>query len=228
MLKQFFALVRGRSNDAAEVLLDANALAVLRQQIRDCAEAVTTAKRAVAIAIAQNGQEVEQHRRLAARIDDLESRTLAALEQDKTELAHEAAQTIALLEAEKAASEEAQSGFGREIDRLKATIRSSETRLRALQRGQRIATAVDRTQRLRDIAPANAISTLRDAENTLARLRSRQAQMDAAAVAMAEMEQSTDPAAISEKLAAAGCGAPIVTTAEAVLERLSAKLRPNA
>ena len=221
MLKQFFALVRGRSYEAAETVVDRNALVILRQQIRDCADAIAAARRAVAIAIAQNEQEVVQFKKLVVRIDDLEKRTIAAIEQGQNELAREAAETIAMLEAERDASSEAQKSFSTEIERLKRIIRVSEMRLRELQRGQRIVTAVDSTQRLRESAPGSSLSALKDAEETLLRLRTRQKQIDATAAAMAEMEQSGDPAAVSEKLAAAGCGAPLRTSADAVLERLT-------
>ena len=221
MLKQFFALVRGRSYEAAETVVDRNALVILRQQIRDCADAIAAARRAVAIAIAQNEQEVVQFKKLVVRIDDLEKRTIAAIEQGQNELAREAAETIAMLEAERDASSEAQKSFSTEIERLKRIIRVSEMRLRELQRGQRIVAAVDSTQRLRESAPGSSLSALKDAEETLLRLRTRQKQIDATAAAMAEMEQSGDPAAVSEKLAAAGCGAPLRSSADAVLERLA-------
>ncbi len=221
MLKQFFALVRGRSYEAAETVVDRNALVILRQQIRDCADAIAAARRAVAIAIAQNEQEVVQFKKLAVRIDDLEKRTIAAIEQGQNELAREAAETIAMLEAERDASSEAQKSFSTEIERLKRIIRVSEMRLRELQRGQRIVAAVDSTQRLRESAPGSSLSALKDAEETLLRLRTRQKQIDATAAAMAEMEQSGDPAAVSEKLAAAGCGAPLRSSADDVLERLA-------
>ncbi|ESW86673.1 PspA family regulator [Mesorhizobium sp. LSJC269B00] len=221
MLKQFFALVRGRSYEAAEAVVDRNALIILRQQIRDCADAIAAARRAVAIAIAQNEQEVAQFKKLVLRIDDLEKRTIAAIEQGQNELAREAAETIAMLEAERDASAEAQKSFDTEIERLKRIIRVSEMRLRELQRGQRIVAAVDSTQRLRESAPGSSLSALRDAEETLLRLRTRQKQIDATAAAMTEMEQLGDPAAVSEKLAAAGCGAPLRSSADAVLERLT-------
>ncbi|PBC06279.1 PspA/IM30 family protein [Mesorhizobium sp. WSM3860] len=220
MLKQFFALLRGHSHEAAEAVVDRNALVILRQQIRDCADAIAAARRAVAIAIAQNEQELRQCQKLVSRIEDLEKRTVAALEQGQGELAREAAETIALLEAERAASEDAQKSFGTEIERLKRIVRASEMRLRDLQHGQRIVAATDKTQRLREAAPGSSLSALKDAEETLSRLCARQRQIDAAAAAMTEMEQSGDPAAMSEKLAAAGCGAPLKSSAEAVLERL--------
>jgi phage shock protein A len=228
MLKQFFALVRGRSYEAAETVVDRNALVILRQQIRDCADAIAAARRAVAIAIAQNEQEVVQFKKLVVRIDDLEKRTIAAIEQGQNELAREAAETIAMLEAERDASSEAQKSFSTEIERLKRIIRVSEMRLRELQRGQRIVAAVDSTQRLRESAPGSSLSALKDAEETLLRLRTRQKQIDATAAAMAEMEQSGDPAAVSEKLAAAGCGAPLRSSADAVLERLTKTMTKSA
>ena len=101
MFKQIVTLLRGRAYEAQEAVIDGQALTILRQQIRDCAEAVGAARRAVAIAISQNEQERQQQVRIAARIADLEMRTLAALEQGKQALATEAAESIALLEQER-------------------------------------------------------------------------------------------------------------------------------
>lgn len=226
MLKPLLTLVRGHGHDAADSLMERNALIILRQQIRDCADAIIAARRAVAVAIAQNGQEIDQHRRLVVRIEDLEARTVVALEKSETALARSAAETIALLDAERAVSEEAQREFSTEIERLKRIVHSAEMRLRDLQRGQRLATATDRAQQLRETG--SGLSTLKDAELTLARLRSRQKQIDATASAMAEMEQAGDPGAVTEKLAAAGCGLPLVVTADAVLARLARRMAPPA
>ncbi|WP_099557453.1 PspA/IM30 family protein [Hartmannibacter diazotrophicus] len=224
MFKQLFALVRGEAFEAAERTVDRHALPILRQQIRDCAAAIEAARKAVAVAIAQNDQEIRQHNRIVERIADLEQRTLAALEQGRDDLAREAAETIACLEAERDASAEAQAQFAGEIDRLKRIVRLSRARLADLERGQRIAAATDRTQRLRETGHGHSLSTLKDAEETLGRLRLRQRQIDVAAEAMAEMEACGDPAAMSEKLAKAGCGAPLKASADDVLSRLKARM----
>ncbi|MCB1424562.1 MAG: PspA/IM30 family protein [Zhengella sp.] len=221
MFKHLFALFRGRVHDAGESLADRNALAILRQQIRDAAQAVDAARKAVAIAIAQNRQEADQHNRLAARIADLETRAIAALGQGKEDLAREAASTIAILEAECTACVEAQTAFNSEILRLTMELRQSEARLRDLQRGQRVASAVESTQRLRDGAGSSGLSALRDAEETLLRLRMRQKKIDATAAAMDQMSAASDPAAMAERLAEAGCGEPLQTTADDVLARLT-------
>ncbi len=228
MFKSFIALFRGRSHEAAQSVVDQNAMIILRQQIRDCAEAISKARKSIAIAISQNEQETEQYEKIVSRITDLEKRTIIALEQGKDQLAKEAAETIAILEAEKDSSLEAQTTFKTEIDRLNNIVRTSEARLRDLQRGQRIADATDKTHRLRQTSEGSSLSALQDAENTLERLRSRQKQMDATATAMDEMTLNSKPATMSEKLAEAGCGAPLKSSADEVLARLSKKVKTPA
>lgn len=62
MFKQIITLMRGVANQAAEDLTDEHALEILKQQVNDCGKAVVSARKAVAIAIAQNEQEVIQHK----------------------------------------------------------------------------------------------------------------------------------------------------------------------
>ena len=228
MFKSLFTLVKGRTHDAAERVADDNAVTILRQQLRECANAVAAARTAVAFAIAQNEQEITQHAKLVERITDLEKRTVIALEQGKTDLARDAAETISILESESSVSQEAQQRFAAEISRLKAAVRQAEARLRELQRGQRLADATDKTQRMRGMASGNGLSALKEAETTLERLRNRQKEIDATAAAMDEMALSNDPGTMSERLAEAGCGAPLKSSADEVLERLARKTRKTA
>lgn len=228
MFKQIVTLFRGAAVDASEEFTDRHAITLLRQQIRDCANAVACSRKAVAIAIAQNEQEAIQHKQLECKIVDLEKRTIKAVEQGEEKLALEAAETISLLEAERDVSGQAQAQFNAEIKRLKNTVRNAELKLKELQRGQRLAVATDKTQRMRVEHPSNGLSDLKEAEETLLRLRVRQQQINTTADAMAEMEQTGDPASITEKLADAGCGDPLKTSAQDVLERLKKKSKKKA
>ena len=126
------------------------------------------------------------------------------------------------------ACEAAQKNFDVEIERMRLIVHASEMRLRELRRGERIAAAADRTQRLRHGAPNSSLSALKDAEETLTRLRLRQKEIDVASAALDEMEHAADPGAIAEKLAAAGCGQPIRSTADDFLARLSARAAKSA
>ncbi|ODN69837.1 hypothetical protein [Methylobrevis pamukkalensis] len=90
-----------------------------------------------------------------------------------------------------------------------------------------LAAAVDRTRRI-TVADAGGLSTLKDAEETLARLRARQGRMAAFDAALADLETSGDPEALRQRLADAGCGKPVRTTADDVLARLRpAPARPT-
>lgn len=228
MIKQLFALIRGNANQAAENYTDRHGLTILRQQINDAAAAVQTARKAVAIAVAQNKQEEEQYKLVSNKIDDLETRAIVALDKGKKKIAQEAAEAIALLDSERDISKQSQERFSAEISKLKAQLHSAETRLRALKQGHRIADVTDKTQRMRGVGEPTAHSTLNDAESTLERLRSRQKQIDNTSEAMEQMDQQLSSDAIVEKLAHAGCGAPLKTSADEVLERLSKRAKKSA
>jgi phage shock protein A len=228
MFKHILTLLRGRAFEAEQEFLDRNAIPLLGQQIRDAAQAIQSARRAVAIAIAQNEQEVEQHKIALARIADLETRAIAALTKGNERLAREAAEAIGWLEAECAASEKAQARFQTSIERMRSVVRASEARLRELHRGERLARATEQTQKLDRSASTQGLATLSEAEETLLRLRTRQQEMDTTAEALREMDAGTDPSAIIEKLAKAGCGAPLAPDPDTILARLRGRMNDAA
>ncbi|OAV57443.1 PspA family regulator [Rhizobium sp. WYCCWR10014] len=228
MFKLISILLRGRALDAEQAFADCHAVPLLAQQIRDAAQSIQSARRSVAVAIAQNEQERVQHGAIVARIDDLENRASAALAKGNEGLAHEAAEAIAYLEAERDASEKAQAQFTRSIDKLKAIVRASEARLQELQRGERLARATQEAQKLDVAVSSPGLATLDDAEETLARLRLRQSQNELTAAALKDMEGAIRPAGIIEKLANAGFGAPLRSSADDVLARLKSRITPAA
>ncbi|OYU39871.1 MAG: PspA family regulator [Pseudorhodobacter sp. PARRP1] len=220
MFKLFVTLLRGRNADAAESLTDAAALPILRQQLRDCAAGVETARRAVAMVMAYAERERKSQTRISAQLADLETRALAALAQGRDDLAREAAGTIAQLEAEAATTARALATYDAEIAHLRGVLTDAETRLRDLQRGQRLAIATDHSQRLHGAA---TVATLDEAEATLSRLQTRQANLDASRAAMLELSASTNAEAMQNRLAAAGCGTALRPDAASVLQRLKAR-----
>jgi phage shock protein A len=223
MFRQVITLFRGAAHNAAEDFTDRHALLLLEQQLRDSAHAVAAARKAVALAIAQNAQEVEQHEALAARASDLEARAVAAIRQGKPALAREAAEAIAQLEAELEISRKAQAVFADEIARLRANVRAAETRLRDVERGRRLATATDAAHKIRASMPDDNLECLAEAEATLLRLRRRQKEFDLTEQALRDLDPAGNPARVSEKLAAAGCGEPLRPSADDVLARLQAR-----
>ena len=223
MFKMVTTLMRGRSHDAVEAFADANALSILRQQLRDAADGLEKAKRAVAAVMAYAARERQTAARIAGQIGDLETRAMDAIRQGRDDLATEAAAAIAELEAEQAAVARAIAHYDTEIRGLREQVGLAGQRLRALQRGKQIADACDRTQKLRGTMPRGVPASLREAEETLERLRSRQEHAEEVEIALSDLSVDTSAGATSARMAAAGCGAPLRPDAAQVLDRLRAQ-----
>jgi len=226
MFKAVLTLFRGSVAAAGEELEGRNALLILDQQMRHAATAVERAKRTLALAIAQDQQEGRRLDATNARIADLEIRATAALNGGREDLAREAAEHIAALEADRDAAMTARTLFAAEISRLKRHVASAEARINELDRGRRIARASEAVRALRrgGVEAARPYeSTLPEAENTLKRLRERQMEAQAADQALIEIDAASGPLATAEKLAEQGFGPRLKSTADDVLARLNAK-----
>src|SRR3954470_24416103 len=170
MLKTIVTLMRGAASRAEEEVTDRSALLILDQQIRDASAGIERAKRALAVAIAQDEAEGKRLETTLSRVADFEERAVAALTAGSDELAAEAAEAIAVMEADRDALREARATFGREIGSLKATVRRSGQRLAELERGRRIAAAAESVRRLKaghGLAVPGGATALVDAEATL-------------------------------------------------------------
>lgn len=231
MFKTVFTLFRGSVAVAGEQLEDRAALLILDQQMRDAGAAVERSKRSLAIAIAGDQQEGRRLDATNARIADLEVRATAALDAGREDLAREAAQAIANLEADRDAAMTARTLFASEIARMKRQVANAEARITELDRGRRIARAAEAVRNLRrgGVEAARPYeSTLPEAENTLKRLRERQIEAQAASDALIELDAATGPQATAERLAEQGFGPRLKSTADDVLARLNAKRTQHA
>lgn len=222
MFKTVITLFRGSVAKAGEDLVDRNALLILDQQIRDASSAFERAKKALAIAIAQDRQEASRLDATCSRIADLEQRVVAALAASDEPSAREGAEAIAALEADRDAAQAAQTLFAAEILRLRRHVTQAQARLAELDRGRRLARATEAVRDLRrgrvdEARPHEA--TLAEAEATLRRLRERQVEAEAADHALDELDGAATETA-AEKLAAKGYGGRLKPSADSVLERL--------
>jgi phage shock protein A len=223
MLKTLVTLVRGRTFAIAEEVADQNALLILDQQMRDASRTLDKAKKALAVAVAQDGQEGQRLDTTRARIEDLETRAVAAIEAGRDDLATEAAEAIATLEAERDASLTARAFFAAEINKLKGHVLQQQVRFSQLERGRRIARAAEAVRVARrgriEGAPIFA-GTLAEAEATLDRLREHQVEADAAEAALDALDAANGPIAVAERLSAEGFGPRLRPNAADVLARL--------
>ena len=220
MLKTLVTLIRGGIAAAEEDVADRSALLILDQQIRDAAAATERARRALALAIAQDEAEGRRLEATLSRIADLENRAREALAASREDLAGEAAEAIAVMEADRDAIREARGTFAREIAQLKAAVSGATQRIGDLERGRRIAQAAEAVRRLKTQGVRGpGAATLAEAETTLKRLRERQCEEESAAAALDNLHDS-GAERVSSKLEAAGFGPRTRPTAADVLARL--------
>lgn len=223
MFKTVVTLLRGRAFEAEERLADRHAHCLLDQQMRDAALSVERAKKALAIASAQDKAEEQKLAATRAQIAELESRAVEALKAGRDDLAQKAAENIAALEGDAQAAEKARALFAVEVGKLERHVRSQAARLAELERGRRIARAaqavrVARRGRLEE-APCHQ-STLSEAEATLTRLREQQAEVCAAETTLDALDAEPRAETLNETLAEAGFGPPVKPRASDVLARL--------
>jgi len=226
MFKTVLTLFRGSVAAAGEELEDRSALLILDQQMRDASSAVERSKRTLALAIAQDQQEGRRLDTTNTRIADLELRATAALDGGREDLAREAAEAIAGLEADRDAAMTARALFASEITRLKRYVSGAEARITELDRGRRIARAAEavRAARRGGIEATRPYeATLSEAETTLRRLRERQMESEAADQALLELDAVSGPLTVAEKLAQQGFGPRMKSTADDVMARLKAR-----
>ncbi|MFO1125231.1 MAG: PspA/IM30 family protein [Methylocystis sp.] len=230
MFKTVVTLMRGRAFEADERLADRHALTLLDQQMRDSAASVERAKKALALAIAQDRAE---ERKLAAtreQMAELETRAVEALKGGREDLAAKAAENIAALEGDAQAAEKARTIFSAEIAKLERHVRGQSTRLAELERGRRIARAAESVRVMRrgrlENAPCHQ-ATLSEAETTLARLREQQTQACAAETALDALDAEPQAESLNETLANEGFGPPVKPRAVDVLAKLKEKARSS-
>lgn len=223
MMKTFQLLLRGAVADNAQAIQDANAVAILRQQIRDAAAALGSARRELAVAMAYQAAEDRALLAIEARIASVSEGARKALADGREDLGREAAALIAALEDEREDRRTAVAGFAAEVARLRQLITQGETRLRDLDRGLQTARASEAVRRA-GINGRRVISLSRgalgEAEETLSRLRHRQRAEEDVVEALAEMDEAAR-SGIEARLDAGGYGRKR-TDPQAVFDRLKA------
>jgi len=223
MFKTVLTLFRGSVAVAEQEFADRSALLILDQQIRDAGGALERARRALAVAIAQDEAEGKRLESTLTRLADLEERASAALAAGRDDLATEAAEAIVLMEVDRDAIRQARAAFAAEAGQLKTAVANATHRLADLERGRRIAQAAEAVRRLKAGCgtPGSVANTaLADAEATLKRLRERQNEDAAAEAALQSLDPATGAETVASRLEAAGFGRRTRPTAADVLERL--------
>jgi hypothetical protein len=173
----------------------------LERSIAAAASAHAAARRALAVAIAEEKREILRCASMALQARDLEDRAVQAIRAGRDDLALAASETIALIHSEIEASEQASARF-----------KAQRSRLLDLDRGRRLASV---GHALNSVAPTSGLDRFAEAEAALAKINGDNA--DARAV-----REEMAPAAerLTERMAKEGFGRPVTIHAADVMTRL--------
>jgi phage shock protein A len=114
-------------------------MASLERAIAAASQAHVAARRALAVAIAEESREAKRRAGLVVNVDDLERRAVAALRAGREDLAVEASEAIAVIATEINASERASQRFAAEVTLARREVDAQRRRLADLDRGRRLA-----------------------------------------------------------------------------------------
>jgi phage shock protein A len=191
-----------------------SSMASLERSISAAHRAHASARRALAVAVAEETRETTRRTALAAKAGDLESRAVAALQAGRDDLAAQAAETIALMATDIDASERASRRFAAEVALARREVDTQRRRLSELDRGRRLASighALSATTQTSD----TGLDDFSAAEAALAKVVANN--HDARSV----REEMAPPAEyLIERMSDAGFGEPVQVRASDVLARL--------
>ena len=189
-------------------------MASLDRSIAAAQRAHTAARRALAIALAEESTEAERRAGLATKIGDLEHRAVQSLRAGRDDLASQAAETIAVMTADINASERASVRFAAEVALARREVDAQRRRLSELDRGRRLARIGTALNGTASTSP-EGLDSFSEAEAALARVV---AENHDARVLRDEM---TPPAErLIERMSDAGIGSPVQIRAADILARL--------
>ena len=218
---KLFTLGRAGAHEAAGAVVDANALRILDQEIRDADRAQGKARDDLAGLVARRRileNEVESFRAQAAKY---ESSARIAMDKGDMDLARQVAQRIADLERDVAMKAPQVADMRAAEDDIHKAVAATDRKIEQLRREVEVVKVNESVQKAQaTVAASGAGSSLGSAADSLARIRERQMIRGEKIRAAGELEDRRTGADLDEKLRLAGI-MPGQSSADDVLARLS-------
>jgi len=228
MFSKLITLFRGGAHEAGAAVVDANALRILDQEIRDADAALNRARDDLAALVARRRILEKEVAGLGDQAGRYEGSARAALAKGDEALAREVAQRIAELEQEVATKTPQLADMRAAEEKMHETIAATQQRVEGLRREIEVVKVNESVQRAQAAVAARgsgAQASLGSAADSLKRIKERQAIRDERFKASAELEDRRTGADLDAKLRNAGI-LPGQSSADDVLARLTAPKEP--
>ena len=225
MLAKLSALFRGTAHDTAQSVVDANALKILDQEIRDADNAQGKARDDLSGLVARRRMAETELKSFQDQIAKYEGSARTALDRGQNDLALEVAGRIAELETQIGDRGPLIENMKAAEVRLRAAIATTDQKIETLRREIDIVKVNDSVQKAQSsvaLQSAGAQSRIGSAADSLQRIKQRQAIQEEKLIAGQELEDKRTGADLDAKLKAAGI-LPGHSSANDVLARLQAR-----
>ncbi|MGY0618027.1 PspA/IM30 family protein [Lysobacter sp. A378] len=207
LFQKLITLFRGTATDAAQKTVDANAIRILDQEMRDAGNELARSRDELTKLMAQGKLLQQKITAREGKRHEYEGFIQGALAKGDESLALDVAARLAPLEAEDRSDLQAKTQMESSVTTLKASIIKAEGQLRGMR--QQIDTvkateAVHRAQATISARHSGANSKMRTALDSLERIQARHLETAARIEAAEELESETGDGDLNKRLAQAG------------------------
>jgi len=220
---KLFTLGRAGAHEATAAVVDANALRILDQEIRDADTAQGKARDDMATLVARRRILEKEVAGFRDQVTKYEASARAAVQKGDMDLARQVAQRIADLESDIALKEPQIGDMRAAEDQLHQAVTATDRRIETLRREVEVVKvneSVQKAQAAVSARGAGAGASLGSAADSLARIKERQMIRGEKIKAAGELEDRRTGADLDEKLRLAGI-LPGQSSADDVLARLA-------
>ncbi|KQZ18939.1 PspA/IM30 family protein [Caulobacter sp. Root1472] len=220
---KLFTLGRAGAHEATAAVVDANALRILDQEIRDADTAQGKARDDMATLVARRRILEKEVAGFRDQVTKYEASARAAVQKGDMDLARQVAQRIADLEQDIALKEPQIGDMRTAEDQLHTAITATDRRIETLRREVEVVKvneSVQKAQAAVSARGAGAGASLGSAADSLARIKERQMIRGERIKAAGELEDRRTGADLDEKLRLAGI-LPGQSSADDILARLA-------
>lgn len=224
MFSTFRTLINGANARAEDHVRDVYAIELIDQKIREAEASVKAAKATLATLIQRQRAETRQIDALKKKIDDMTDRAQTALDQDRENLAIEAANAIATMENELKIRTDTLERLDNKTIRLRSSVEAGTRRIIDLKQGAIQARAVRREQQMQiklnsTIGQTSAVD---EAEELIAKVIGKDDPFEQSEI-LRELDADLNHTSLADRLADQGIGALNKSTGKSVLDRLKSK-----
>lgn len=225
ILRDIFTALKGGVNEAGEAVVDANAVRILEQEIREADTAIVKAKQSLTTLKATEIKMKREIQSLERDLADYEAKAVQALNQGREDLATEVAERIAEIETDLSERVAEHSRLAEEVNAINDMIRKRAKTIQKNKRELEKVKTIKQLQKTTSSISSNFAATGSSehrVSDALARVKAKQQNWRDNMQAGEWMDKQESDGSLDSKLKDAGIGDTGSSTAS-VLERLKAK-----